>query len=54
MAEDHETILSQGRDAGVPHSRGDAGAGIRPSVPIVLDIFPLDRYPTIEKEQHGH
>jgi Xaa-Pro aminopeptidase len=43
MTEDHETILSQGRDAGVPHSRGDAGAAIRPSVPIVLDIFPLDR-----------
>jgi Xaa-Pro aminopeptidase len=43
MVEDHETILSQGRDAGVPHSRGDARAPIRPSVPIVLDIFPLDR-----------
>jgi Xaa-Pro aminopeptidase len=43
MIEDHETILSQGRDAGVPHSRGDAHAPIRPSVPIVLDIFPLDR-----------
>src|SRR5260221_4625169 len=43
MVEDHETILSQGRDAGVPHSRGDASAAIRPSVPILLDIFPLDR-----------
>ena len=43
MVEDHQTILSQGRDAGVPHSRGDAHAPIRPSVPIVLDIFPLDR-----------
>lgn len=43
MTEDHETILSQGRDAGVPHSRGDASARVRPSVPIVLDIFPLDR-----------
>ncbi len=43
MAEDHDTILSQGRDAGVPHSRGDAGAVVRPSVPIVLDIFPADR-----------
>ena len=42
MIEDHETILSQGRDAGVPHSRGDASAAIRPSVPIVLDIFPAD------------
>jgi Xaa-Pro aminopeptidase len=43
MIEDHETILSQGRDAGVPHSRGDASAPIRPSVPIVLDIFPADK-----------
>jgi Xaa-Pro aminopeptidase len=42
MVEDHETILSQGRDAGVPHSRGDANAIVRPSVPIVLDIFPAD------------
>ena len=42
MAEDHETILSQGRDAGIPHSRGDAGAPVRPSLPIVLDIFPVD------------
>ncbi len=25
------------------HSRGDAGAVVRPSVPIVLDIFPADR-----------
>lgn len=43
MVEDHDTILSQGRDAAVPHSRGDASAVVRPSVPIVLDIFPLDR-----------
>jgi Xaa-Pro aminopeptidase len=43
MIEDHETILSQGRDAGVPHSRGDALARVRPSVPIVLDIFPADK-----------
>lgn len=43
MIEDHETILSQGRDAGVPHSRGDASARVVPSVPIVLDIFPADR-----------
>ncbi len=43
MIEDHETILSQGRDAGIPHSRGDAAAMVRPSVPIVLDIFPSDR-----------
>lgn len=43
MVEDHETILSQGRDAAIPHSRGDATAAVRPSVPIVLDIFPADR-----------
>jgi Xaa-Pro aminopeptidase len=43
MAEDHETILSQGRDAGVPHSRGDAAARVRASVPMILDIFPVDR-----------
>ena len=43
MVEDHETILSQGRDAGVPHSRGDASAPLRSSVPLVLDIFPADK-----------
>ena len=43
MVEDHDTILSQGRDAAVPHSRGDAGAPVRPSLPIVLDIFPVDK-----------
>jgi Xaa-Pro aminopeptidase len=43
MIEDHETILSQGRDAGVPHSRGDAKALVRQGVPIVLDIFPADK-----------
>ena len=42
MVEDHETILSQGRDAGIPHSRGDAAADVVPSSPIVLDIFPMD------------
>jgi Xaa-Pro aminopeptidase len=43
MIEDHETIVSQGRDAGIPHSRGDRNAPVRPSVPIVIDIFPADR-----------
>ena len=43
MIEDHETILSQGADAGVPHSRGDASSPVRPSSPIVLDIFPADK-----------
>jgi Xaa-Pro aminopeptidase len=43
MSEDHETIVSHGRDAGIPHSRGDASQRIRSSVPIVIDIFPADR-----------
>ena len=43
MIEDHETIVSQGRDAGVPHSRGDANAVVRDGVPLVIDIFPADR-----------
>jgi Xaa-Pro aminopeptidase len=43
MIEDHETILSQGRDAGIPHSRGNADAFVRAGVPIVMDIFPADR-----------
>lgn len=43
MIEDHETILSHGRDAAIPHSRGDASAFVREGVPIVLDIFPADR-----------
>ena len=43
LAEDHETIVSQGRDAGVPHSRGDANAHVRASLPLVVDIFPADR-----------
>lgn len=43
MIEDHETILSQGRDAGIPHSRGDASAPLRKSSPLVLDIFPADK-----------
>ncbi len=43
MVEDHETIVSQGRDAGIPHSRGDASATVRASQPLVIDIFPADR-----------
>ena len=43
MVEDHETIVSQGRDAGVPHSRGDAAAPLRLSVPLVVDMFPVDK-----------
>jgi Xaa-Pro aminopeptidase len=43
LLEDHQTILSHGRDAGIPHSRGNANDVIREGVPIVLDIFPADR-----------
>jgi Xaa-Pro aminopeptidase len=43
MIEDHETILSQGRDAAIPHSRGDATALVRPGLPLVIDIFPADK-----------
>jgi Xaa-Pro aminopeptidase len=43
MIEDHETILSQGRDAAIPHSRGDRNATVRTSSPIIIDIFPADR-----------
>ena len=43
MIEDHETIVSQGRDAGIPHSRGDAAAAVRPGVTLVIDIFPADK-----------
>ncbi len=43
MIEDHETIVSQGRDAGVPHSRGDRDAPLVASSPLIIDIFPADR-----------
>ncbi|HEY0590329.1 MAG TPA: M24 family metallopeptidase [Thermoanaerobaculia bacterium] len=43
MIEDHETIVSQGRDAGVPHSRGDRSANLVASSPLIIDIFPADR-----------
>lgn len=43
MIEDHETILSHGRDAGIPHSRGNPNDELRPGVPLVIDIFPSDR-----------
>jgi len=37
---DTGTILSQGREAGLPHSRGEDHQFLRPGEPIVLDIFP--------------
>jgi Xaa-Pro aminopeptidase len=35
-----ETIVSQGRDAGVPHNRGDDAQLLRPGTPLLVDIFP--------------
>ena len=35
-----ETIVSQGRDAGVPHNRGNDAAPLLPGVPLLVDIFP--------------
>ena len=35
-----ETIVSQGRDAGVPHNRGNDAERLRPGVPLLVDIFP--------------
>lgn len=41
MAEDHDTIFAQGRDAGVPHNRGNDAAPLRLGEPIVFDFFPM-------------
>jgi Xaa-Pro aminopeptidase len=35
-----ETIVSQGRDAGVPHNRGNDAELLRPGAPLLVDIFP--------------
>lgn len=35
-----ESIVSQGRDAGVPHNRGNDEDLLRPGVPLLVDIFP--------------
>lgn len=35
-----ETIVSQGRDAGVPHNRGNDEELLRAGVPLLVDIFP--------------
>ncbi len=40
VAEDGESIVSQGRDAGVPHNRGNDADLIRAGTPILVDIFP--------------
>jgi Xaa-Pro aminopeptidase len=35
-----EAILSQGRDAGVPHNRGDDAEPLRRGAPLIVDVFP--------------
>jgi Xaa-Pro aminopeptidase len=35
-----ESIVSQGRDAGVPHNRGNDDELLRAGVPLLVDIFP--------------
>ena len=45
LALDHPepVIFAQGRDAGIPHARGDDAAPLRLGEPIVFDFFPRDR-----------
>lgn len=43
MKEDHDTIFSQGRDAGVPHNRGNEEAPLRLGQSIIFDIFPMNQ-----------
>jgi Xaa-Pro aminopeptidase len=43
LDEPHENIFSQGRDAGVPHNRGEYGMPLRLGQPIIFDFFPRDR-----------
>ena len=35
-----ESIVSQGRDAGVPHNRGNDEEPVRAGTPLLVDIFP--------------
>jgi Xaa-Pro aminopeptidase len=42
MAEDGESIVSQGRDAGVPHNRGNDSEPLRAGTPLLVDIFPSE------------
>jgi Xaa-Pro aminopeptidase len=41
LTEHHDTIFSQGRDAGVPHNRGEATMPLRLGQSIIYDFFPL-------------
>jgi Xaa-Pro aminopeptidase len=40
LAEDGDSIVAQGRDAGVPHNRGNDADKVRAGAPIIVDIFP--------------
>lgn len=40
LAEDGESIVAQGRDAGVPHNRGENSQPVRTGAAILIDIFP--------------
>jgi Xaa-Pro aminopeptidase len=35
-----ESIVAQGRDAGVPHNRGNDAEPLRAGAPVIVDIFP--------------
>lgn len=41
LTESHDTIFSQGRDAGVPHNRGEDTMPLRLGQSIIYDFFPL-------------
>lgn len=40
LAEDGESIIAQGRDAGVPHNRGNDDDPVRAGQSIIVDLFP--------------
>ncbi len=40
LAEEGESIVSQGRDAGVPHNRGNDQEPLKLGTPLLIDIFP--------------
>jgi Xaa-Pro aminopeptidase len=40
LAEEGDSIVSQGRDAGVPHNRGNDHEALRPGTALLIDIFP--------------
>ena len=42
LVEDGQSIVSQGRDAGVPHNIGNDAEPLRAGSPILVDIFPAE------------